>query len=92
VPTHESTAAPDGDAVVVLRPEQLVLSCPVDPSGLPGQGIVRETSYHGHDSLLRVELADGTTIPVRVPGGTPPPRPGDDVVVSMTGSGRVYPA
>jgi iron(III) transport system ATP-binding protein len=92
VPSHASTRAADGDAVVVLRPEQLVLSCPVDPSGLPGQGVVRETSYHGHDSLLRVELADGSVIPVRVPGGTPPPRPGDDVVVSVTGPGRVYPA
>ncbi|MGA0010062.1 MAG: ABC transporter ATP-binding protein [Candidatus Nanopelagicales bacterium] len=92
ISTHPSTTAPDGHAVVVLRPEQLVLSCPVEPSGVPGQGIVRETSYHGHDSLLRVELADGTLIPVRVPGGTPPPRPGDDVVVSVTGPGRVYPA
>ena len=92
VPSHASTPTPDGEAVVVLRPEQLVLSCPVDPSGLPGQGVVRETSYHGHDSLLRVELADGSVIPVRVPGGTPPPRPGDDVVVSVTGPGRVYPA
>ena len=39
-----------------------------------------------------VELADGTAIPVRVPGGTPPPRPGDAVVVTVTGPGRVYPA
>jgi iron(III) transport system ATP-binding protein len=92
ISTHPSSTAPDGHAVVVLRPEQLVLSCPVEPSGVPGQGIVRETSYHGHDSLLRVELADGTLIPVRVPGGTPPPRPGEAVVVSVTGPGRVYPA
>ncbi|MGA1595505.1 MAG: ABC transporter ATP-binding protein [Candidatus Nanopelagicales bacterium] len=92
VPTHAATDARDGDAVVVLRPEQLVLSCPVEPSGLPGKGVVRETSYHGHDSLLRVELTDGTVIPVRVPGGTPPPRPGDSVVVSVTGPGRVYPS
>ena len=102
IPVHADTSA-EGDAVVVLRPEQLVLSCPVEPdrggsadspghaAALPGGGIVRETSYHGHDSLLRVELADGTLIPVRVPGGTPPPRPGDAVVVSVTGPGRVYP-
>jgi iron(III) transport system ATP-binding protein len=90
IPVHAATDHADGDAVVVLRPEQLVLSCPVDPGALPGAGVVRETSYHGHDSLLRVELADGTTIPVRVPGGTPPPRPGDAVVVSVTGPGRVY--
>jgi iron(III) transport system ATP-binding protein len=87
-----TTGVGEGNAVVVLRPEQLVLSCPVDPSraNLPGSGVVRETSYHGHDSLLRVELADGTWIPVRVPGGTPPPRPGDAVVVSVTGPGRLY--
>jgi len=95
IPVHASSSgAPDGEAVVVLRPEQLVLSCPVTPDNgavaLPGSGIVRETSYHGHDSLLRVELADGTWIPVRVPGGTPPPRPGEAVVVSVTGTGRVY--
>jgi hypothetical protein len=27
---------------------------------------------------------------VRVPGGTPPPRPGEAVVVGVTGAGRVY--
>jgi iron(III) transport system ATP-binding protein len=82
----------DADGTVVLRPEQLVLSCPVDGAQPPGAGIVRETSYHGHDSLLQVELRDGTVIPVRVPGGTPPPRPGETVVVTVTGEGRVYPA
>ena len=93
VPVHAATTGvPEGPAVVVLRPEQLVLSCPVDAVSRPGAGVVRETSYHGHDSLLRVELADGTWIPVRVPGGTPPPRPGDAVVVSVTGPGRVYPS
>ena len=81
----------EGAAVVILRPEQLLLSCPVNAATLPGSGVVRETSYHGHDSLLRVELADGTSIPVRVPGGTPPPRPGEAVVVSVTGEARVYP-
>ena len=93
VPVHSATAdAVQGPSVVVLRPEQLVLSCPVEPVSIPGSGIVRETSYHGHDSLLRVELADGSLIPVRVPGGTPPPRPGEAVVVSVTGPGRVYSA
>ncbi|MFM9136009.1 MAG: ABC transporter ATP-binding protein [bacterium] len=88
-----------GDSVVVLRPEQLVLSCPVPPpvAGAegrqqPGHGVVREASYHGHDSVVRVELDDGSVVPVRVPGGTPPPLPGDEVVVGVTGSGRVYPA
>ncbi len=88
--------AVQGEAVVILRPEQLVLSCPVavtdaQDTPQPGRGVVREASYHGHDSLVRVELADGSVVPVRVPGGTPPPLPGDEVVVGVTGSGRVYP-
>ena len=81
-----------GDLVIVLRPEQLVLSCPIEGSPVAGEGLVRETSYHGHDSLLRVELPDGTEVPVRVPGGTAPPRPGERVVVGVTGPARGYPA
>ncbi|MFM8774078.1 MAG: ABC transporter ATP-binding protein [Actinomycetota bacterium] len=75
---------------VVLRPEQLVLSCPVE-SAAPGQGVVRETSYRGHDALLQVELDDGTRIPVRVAGGSPPPRPGERVSVGVTGQARALP-
>jgi len=74
---------------VILRPEQLVLSCPVDPNA-PGQGVVRETSYRGHDALLQVDLDDGTRIPVRVPGGSPPPRPGERVSVGVTGEARAF--
>ena len=87
-----AASAPARDWVVVLRPEQLSLS-PADPTltATPGTGVVRETSYHGHDSLLRVELSDGSVVPVRVPGGTPPPRPGDQVMVQVRGAGRVYP-
>jgi len=85
-------APTSGPTVVILRPEQLLLSVPIDTVVRPGSGVVRETSYHGHDSLLQVELADGSMIPVRVPGGTPPPRPGESVVISVTGTGRAYPA
>ena len=78
-------------AVVVLRPEQLVLSVPdrSTDSGA-GAGVVREAAYFGHDSLVGVELADGTRIPVRIAGGAPPPRPGDAVVVGVTGEGLLY--
>ena len=87
IPVRGGLASP---GTVVLRPEQLVLSCPVDPAA-PGQGVVRETSYRGHDALLQVDLDDGTRIPVRVPGGSPPPRPGERVSVGVTGEARAFP-
>lgn len=85
-------AVEGGDVVVVLRPEQLELSRPGGDGGRVGAGVVRETAYYGHDAVVQVELADGTRIPVRTPGGvTPPPRPGEAVVVRATGVGRLYP-
>lgn len=86
-------ASTTGGAVVVLRPEQLVLS----PSDLPAtgatrDGVVRDTAYFGHDALLRVDLADGTAIRVRVNGGTPLPKPGDPVRISVTGEGHLFEA
>ena len=86
-----SAGAVDAPGVLVLRPEQLVLSAHDPHSGtVPGAGVVREAAYFGHDSLLGVELADGTRIPVRVAGGVPPPRPGEPVVVTVSGRGRIY--
>ena len=86
IPVRGDLASP---GTVILRPEQLVLSCPVDPNA-PGQGVVRETSYRGHDALLQVDLDDGTRIPVRVSGGSPPPRPGERVSVGVTGEARAF--
>lgn len=83
-----SAGSPD---VVVLRPEQLVLTGHNPRDGmLPGAGVVREAAYYGHDSLVEVELADGTWLPVRIAGGAPPPRPGAAVVVTVSGRGRIY--
>lgn len=79
-----------GKDVVVLRPEQLVLACPVGPeTDAPGVGTVRSSSYHGHDSMVMVAMTDGSVVPVRVPGGLPP-KPGERVHVSVTGRGRHY--
>lgn len=82
-------------AVVVLRPEQVVLRGPAAPGDRPagaGTGVVHDAAYFGHDSLLRVELADGSRIPVRVPGGASVPRPGDRVALGVHGPGRLFPA
>ena len=86
-------ASMTGGAVVVLRPEQLVLSpCDRQAGVATRDGVVRDTAYFGHDSLLRVDLADGTSIQVRVTGGTALPRPGDPVRLSVTGEGRLFEA
>lgn len=74
--------------VLVLRPEQLVLH---PPSSTGARGVIREVAYHGYDSLARVELAEGVRVRVRVPGGVAPPTEGDEVVVRVSGRGRVYP-
>ncbi len=84
-------AATNGHAVVVLRPEQLALSPADHPAGVATRtGVVLNAAYFGHDSLLRVELTDGTRIQVRVPGGTPVPEPGDPVRISVTGEGHLF--
>lgn len=96
VRVRAGAAAPaTGPAVVVLRPEQLVLQAadaPQRSAADPGQGVVCEAAFYGHDSLLRVELADGSQVPVRVAGGSEIPRPGDRVEVAVRGEGRLFPA
>jgi iron(III) transport system ATP-binding protein len=78
--------------VIVLRPEQLAV---VDERGVgdaPAHGAlgtVRACSYHGHDSLLLVELAEGDQVPVRVPGARGA-RPGDRVRVVVGGTGLLF--
>ena len=84
----QSHAHVDSPAVLVLRPEQLVLRRPQSDTG--AQAVVREVAYHGHDSLARVELADGTRVRVRIPAGTVSPAEGDAVAITVSGRGRVY--
>jgi iron(III) transport system ATP-binding protein len=78
--------------VIVLRPEQLAV---VDERGVGATpahgalGTVRSCSYHGHDSLLLVELTGGDEVPVRVPGGRGA-RTGDRVRVVVGGTGLLF--
>ncbi len=78
--------------VIVLRPEQLAVVDERrvgDAVALGAPGTVRSCSYHGHDSLLLVELAEGNQVPVRVPGGRGA-RPGDRVRVVVGGTGLLF--
>ena len=101
IPVHPGPdLRPGSPAVLVLRPEQLVLRPeqlvlgPEQPALGPSAvtGVVREVAYHGHDSLLRVELPDGSRIAARLGGGAEPPAPGRTVSITVTGRGRIFPA
>jgi iron(III) transport system ATP-binding protein len=78
------TPVPDGPATVVLRPEQLTLG-----AGAPAR--VRARHFYGADTVVAVELADGTALRVRVPGRCDAADV-DAVDVGVTGRVLAYPA
>ena len=91
-PVRVPGARRDQRGTLVLRPEQLAIvdDRPVaDAPAAGAAGVVRDCSYHGHDSVLRVLLADGLEVGVRVPGSRAP-RPGDRVRVVVGGTGLLF--
>ncbi len=62
------TTAPEGDGVLVVRPEALALTDTSTPHTVGGQ--VSATRFAGSDVLLDAALADGQTLRARVPLGT----------------------
>jgi iron(III) transport system ATP-binding protein len=66
------------DSRVVLRPEQLTVVPSVDAGGPH----VVDVAYFGHDSIVDVELHDGTRVRARVLG-SPGLHPGDAVIISV---------
>jgi hypothetical protein len=85
---------------VLLRPEQLAaepLAAEPHAGGEPRAGSgphaggepratarVVAVSFHGHDALLGVQTAQGTSVQVRMLGGALP-RPGDRVALTVRG-------
>ena len=80
-------AVADGPARVLLRPEQLRL-------GAPGTGAVtarvRDVDFYGHDSRVRLDLADGTAVSARLEGADVPSA-GDEVSVAVLGAAVPFP-
>lgn len=73
-----------GVGVVLVRPEQIVVS---------GEGVratVQDVVFHGHDALLRVELAGGRPVMLRVMAPVTA-RPGDAIHVSVAGHVQFFP-
>jgi iron(III) transport system ATP-binding protein len=56
LPVHAADRAPGARGTVVLRPEQLLLGPP--DRGVPAR--VESVAFYGHDSLVRLVLADGS--------------------------------
>jgi iron(III) transport system ATP-binding protein len=77
----------DGRARVLLRPEQLRLTAP-GPDGVVAR--VRSVDFYGHDSRVWLALPDGGTVSARVDGADLP-AVGDDVTVTVRGTGLAYP-
>jgi iron(III) transport system ATP-binding protein len=89
-PAGDRPPAPTGPAVVLLRPEQIVLSSDQGAAGVRGR-IVR-SEFYGHDSVIDVvcdQLRLGGHLRVRVQGATRL-KEGAHVAVSATGDAQAW--
>jgi iron(III) transport system ATP-binding protein len=89
LPLANGAAASDGRTVVMIRPEQLELLPATEAVGVPAT-VVRH-DYHGHDSLVSLRLADGSTVTARILGTLPAPTPDTPVRVRAQGTARAVP-
>ncbi|MBW3576620.1 MAG: ABC transporter ATP-binding protein [Actinobacteria bacterium] len=71
---------PASSVEVVVRPEALTLT-----ANSSGRAHVQAVSYFGHDQLVQLQLADGTSLRSRL-GPEPRFRPGDRVDVDVRGA------
>lgn len=78
----------EGDAIVALRPEQIILHGETGSDRIGAQ--VRDREYYGHDALVTLELdaTGGHTVAARVAGARAP-RVGQGVWVSVAGPSHV---
>ena len=74
-----------GPVTVALRPESLRLL----PAGQGPRATVEGATYLGTDSTVRVRLADGTPVTLRLPASEPLPSPGTDVALGLPALLRV---
>jgi iron(III) transport system ATP-binding protein len=84
--THAGTVA-DGDVVVVVRPEQLL----VGPIGSAcAEARAESVTFYGAYAMVRLRLADGTAIAAQVAGHAAP-ADGDRVGCRVEGAVMAYP-
>jgi iron(III) transport system ATP-binding protein len=85
--TREGIDTTQAAVTVLVRPEQIVLTA-VNGTGAPG--VVTRCDYHGHDTMLSVELDGGSKLYARRLGSCGL-TPGDAVSVSAEGPVLVWP-
>jgi iron(III) transport system ATP-binding protein len=81
------------EVTVLIRPEQIALSPLAGGSGFAA-GRVTQIRYHGHDSLLTVDVPEAGLVQVRTLGtsASEPPMPGDEVRLAAGGPVSAWPA
>jgi iron(III) transport system ATP-binding protein len=72
------------EVTVLVRPEQVTLAGPM-------AGTVTETSYHGHDALVTVDVAGVGAVQARTLGSGAP-APGDNVALGVDGPVTAWPS
>ena len=77
----------DGDATVLVRPEQIGL---VVPDGVAPTAVVEEVGFYGPYATVRLGLQDGRVVVARVQASGVP-RAGDRVGVALHGPVAVFP-
>ena len=80
--------APDGDATLMLRPEQLRLVAETEADAIPGR--VWGVTFHGHDALVDIVLDSGPRVASLVPGHATPAS-GERVWLAVRGPAVAYP-
>jgi iron(III) transport system ATP-binding protein len=88
---HPDRAQRDGEAVALLRPEQLAVSTALDHGGLPAVVVRRE--FHGHDTVITVAPSAhdfGDPLVVRADGDVAV-TDGSAVTVTAQGSALAWP-
>jgi iron(III) transport system ATP-binding protein len=79
---------PKREVTVLVRPEQVSLSGPVLAN--PVAGTVTETSYHGHDALVTVDVTGIGAVQARTSGSAAPAL-GDEVALGVDGPVTAWP-
>ena len=72
------------EVTVLVRPEQVTLSGAL-------AGTVTETSYHGHDALVTVDIGGVGAVQARTSGAVAP-APGDEVALGVDGPVTAWPS
>lgn len=80
-----AVSALDGEGVVMLRPEQIMVLPPTP--GLPS-GEVEQVTFFGHDADVQVRLDSGETVVARIQGDLPRGR----VSLRVRGAGCFFPS